>query len=207
MRPGFMPKVLFTPFCILCIILLTSFESKDLLNKPMPSLSAKTLDGIVINRDYFKGHCTLVSFMYIGCMPCMNEIGLLNRLKNEYANYPHFQILCIARQMKTQMIDFNTDNKSVFSNIRRALNVPPIQYAIQPACGSDSSKIQKQGEHVTLVSECNTISDVYGIDAFPTIFLVDSDCVIRVINKGGPSQPNDTLFYNRLKKEISSFLQ
>jgi len=191
---------------ILLLLPFLSFNSDSLLNRPMPLLANKTLDGKIIDNNYFKGHITIVSFMFIGCMPCMNEIGLLNKLNKEYHTDSRLQILCIARQMKEQMLQFNSDGKTMFSQLRKALNVDPITYSIQPACSNEKSNMDSMGNNVSLKSECNTISDIYGVDRYPTIFFVDEEGIIRKIYTGGPPAKNDTAYYNKLKIEIDSLL-
>lgn len=191
---------------ILLLLPLLSFSSDSLLNRPMPLLVNKTLDGKTIDKSYFKGHITVVSFMFIGCMPCMNEIGLLNKLNKEYHTNSGLQILCIARQMKEQMLQFNSDSKTMFSQLRKALNVDTISYSIQPACNNETSNMDSAGNNVSLKSECNTISDIYGVDRYPTIFFVDGEGIIRKIYTGGPPAKNDTAYYNKLKIEIDSLL-
>jgi len=191
---------------ILLLLPFLSFNSDSLLNRPMPLLANKTLDGKTIDNNYFKGHITIVSFMFIGCMPCMNEIGLLNKLNREYHTNSGLQILCIARQMKEQMLQFNSDSKTMFSQLRKALNVDTITYSIQPACSNEKSNMDSMGNNVSLKSECNTISDIYGVYRYPTIFFVDREGIIRKIYIGGPPAKNDTAYYNKLKIEIDSLL-
>lgn len=185
---------------------LMSFDRSSLLNHPMPVLSNETLDGKVIDANYYKDHLTIVSFMYIGCPPCMNEIGLLNRITREYRSDSRVQVLCIARQMKKQMVQFNSNEQTVFSSLRKAMGAEPIEYAIQPACNDGKSTMDSIDGNVTLKSECTTIEDVYGVDAFPTIFFVDNKGIIRKIQHGGPAEKNDSSFYHELKGVVDSLL-
>ena len=176
------------------------------VNDPVPLLPNKTLDGKTIDENYYKGHITLVSFMFIGCVPCMNEIGVLNKIKKEYTANKQFQMLCVARQMKQQMVQFNATDSSIFSRIRRAMNVDSIQYSIQPACNDEASKILTEGNHITVKSECTTLEEKYGITSFPTIFYVDKKGIVRKIKQGGPPAQNDTFFYKEVKRDIDSLL-
>ena len=188
---------------------LSSLAQHPLLNKPMPLLPAKTLDGKTIDAQYYKGHITVVSFMYIGCPPCMNEIGMLNRLNDEYKSR-HVQFLCVARQMREQMVQFNDDSTSLFGKLRKALGVPPMNYSIQPACADAESKMIKGGsdseQHIDMKSECSTITDVFGVTAFPTAFFVNKQGVIRTIKRGGPPNQHDEHFYEEMKARIDSML-
>lgn len=172
----------------------------------MPVLPAQTLDGKMIDADYFKGHLTVVTFMYIGCPPCMHEIATLNRLHKTYGPGGKVQVLCIARQMREQMIQFNGDGKNLFSSVRDALGAEPIQYAIQPACPDAASKMEVKGDDTRLKSECSIIEDTYGIQSYPTIFYVDGKGIIRKMRKGGPAKSNSESFYNELKSDVDSLL-
>jgi len=201
-----MKKTFLVLFLSLLLLPLASFDSQNLVGHPMPLIANKTLDGKVVNENYFKRHVTIVSFMYIGCMPCMNEISVLNRLNREFSPDPRFQIICVARQTKEQMMQFNSDDKTLFGKIRKALNTDSIEYAILPACSDEKSKMDSSGNHITMKSECNTITEKYGIDAFPTTFFLDKKGIIRKIDKGGPPDKNDTLFYAHLKEGIDVLL-
>ena len=185
-------------------------HAQQLLNHPIPLLPNKTLDGRTIDHHYYNGHLTIVSFMYIGCLPCMNEISVLNRINDEYAATGKVQVLCVARQMKDQMILFNSTNKSDFSLVKKALGADSIRYAIQPACKDAKSNIEISGDGeskgVYLKSECTTIEETFGVSSYPTIFYVDKNAIVRKIHKGGPPRNNDTAFYKMLKHEIDSLL-
>ena len=139
-------------------LLFLSFDKEGMLNHPIPLLPNKTLDGKVIDEYYYKGHVTIVSFMYIGCLPCMDEINTLNKIYDEYSSNKQLQVLCVARQMREQMVAFNGNNKTIFSKIRNAWGVDPIKYSIQPACNDSISMIEKNTDDtMTLKSECATI--------------------------------------------------
>jgi thiol-disulfide isomerase/thioredoxin len=185
---------------------LVSFQPEELLNKPMKLLPNKTLDGKTVDADYYKGHVTIVSFMFIGCMPCMNEIGTLNRINKEYAAGGKVQVLCVARQMRSQMVDFNSSAQTMFSMLRKAMHVDSIAYPIQPGCADAKSSMVNEGNNVSLKSECTTLEDVYGITSFPMTYFVDKKGMVRKIDKGGPTQQNDENYYNELKKEVEALM-
>jgi alkyl hydroperoxide reductase subunit AhpC len=191
------------------VLPLCSFEPDTLLNKPMPLMKTATVAGKVVDETYYRGHVTVVSFMYIGCLPCMNEIALLNKLKKEYAEMG-VQVLCVAAQMKQQMIDMNADGTTMFSKLRMAMGAEAIRYDIQPACPDAVSKMQQSGDsenqNITLRSECDVITDVYGVHSFPTLFYVDKKGVIRKIKKGGPGEKNDMALYAELKADVDKLL-
>lgn len=203
-------KTTITLFSLAIFVLaLLSFDNKnELLNHPMPLLANKTLDGKTIDADYYRGHVTVVSFMYIGCFPCMNEISVLNKINDNYKSNRQVQVLCVAKQMRQQMIEFNSDEKSLYSAIRKAESADPIRYSIQPACKDTVSKTVMGDEHTAteLKSECNTIETTYGFTAFPTIFFVDKKGIIRKIHTGGPDHRDDAATYNSIKTEVEALL-
>ncbi len=168
----------------------------------------KTLEGKVIDADYYKGHVTIVSFMYIGCFPCMNEISILNKIKEDYSSNRQLQVLCVARQMRQQMVEFNSNNKTLFSRMRIALGADSIKYEIQPACNDGQSTMEKDStaNYISIKSECSTIEDNYYFTAYPTVFYVDKKGIVRSIHTGGPGSKNDPIFYDEVKKEIDLLL-
>src|SRR5215217_6477665 len=131
----------------LCGFLL-SFDRAGLVGQPMPIIPGQTLEGQNVDADYFRGHITLVTFMYIGCPPCMNEIAALNRIQRDFAADSIVRVLCIARQTAQQMQQFNAEDGSVFSQIRKAFRSESIQYAVLPACAESDSKIVRTGESI-----------------------------------------------------------
>ncbi len=167
------------------------------------------MDGQSIDEAYFKGHLTVVSFMYVGCPPCMNEISLLNKLSDDYAA-KGVQVLCVAMQTRQQMDEFNNTGKGTYGLIRKALKIDSIRYTIQPACSDAPDNITKSGsdsdQHISIGRQCSTIKEVYGITSYPTIFFVDKDGIIRKTKKGGPGKMNDMAFYAELKKEVDAQL-
>lgn len=191
---------LFT-FCVLC-----SFDKAGPEGKAMPLLPGKTLKGHTMNAAYFKGHVTLVNFMYIGCPPCMNEIGAMNRLYHDYAGNNKFQMLCIARQTNAQMNSFNAAGASLYSRIRTALGAEPIAYDILAACEGNASHTDTTGENIRISKECNIIEEIYGVDSYPTAWFVDKNGIVRKVSHGGPASKDDKEFYTRMKKEIDAML-
>lgn len=199
-------QVLIPLLALLALPVFLSLDNERLLNRPVPLLLNKTLDGRTIDEAYYRGHITLVSFMYIGCPPCMNEINILNRIEQEYRSDGRVQLLCVARQMRRQMLDFNSTNETLFSKMRKVFGADSIRYAIQPACNDTTSKMVTNGDHVNIKSECTTIEERYGIEAYPTMLYVDRKGLVRKVARGGPAQKNDSAFYNGVKAELDKLL-
>jgi thiol-disulfide isomerase/thioredoxin len=190
---------------------LCSFDSYSLVGHPMPLLPAKTLDGKTVDAHYFEGHVTVVVFMAFGCIPCMYEINVLNKISDEYAA-KGVQVLCIARQMCDQVMQFNSeDKKSYFYMLRNAMKAEPMRYAVQPACADKQSTMQVSedgngSKNITLKVECNTLEETYGVTGVPVTFYVDKNGIIRKTAGGGPGKPNDPDYYKKVKNEIDQML-
>lgn len=196
--------------CVSAFISL-AFITQGLVGHPPPLLPAKTLDGKTVDEGYYKGHVTIVSAMYIGCLPCMYEISTLNRIKRDYAGDNRVQILCMARQMRSQMVDFNSDEKNLMNSIRKAIGAERIEYDIQPACEDAPSKMEQKvtGDsdvYINIKSECSIIEEQFGIRSYPTILFIDKKGVVRNVHTGGPGKNNDTTFYDKIKKEVDELL-
>lgn len=55
-----------------------------LIGTSLPSFSAKTIDGTIINKDYFKGKITIINFWFSTCSPCIAEIPGFNIVMEKY---------------------------------------------------------------------------------------------------------------------------
>ena len=50
----------------------------------LPDFTATTMDGKIIDRNYFIGKVTLINFWMKTCKPCISEIPGLSKLKDEF---------------------------------------------------------------------------------------------------------------------------
>lgn len=179
----------------------------SLLHKQAPTWQGNTTSGKQIDASYYKGRVTLVTFMYIGCPPCMNEINMLNRLQQEYKTDTRVQILAVARQTTQQMADFNATNNTILSKIRQALGVEPIAYEILPVCGDNGTALDTNSAVITISSECDILERTLGIQMYPTTIFIDKAGIVRTVQTGGPMSKTDDSFYNeKLKKQIDQLL-
>ena len=171
-----------------------------LLNKKVPALVAVASNGQRIDTNYFKGKVTLISFMFIGCPPCMKEAPALNQLYNEVSS-DTLQMLCIAPHTATQMADYNSDATNRFSLIRKANGVDPIPYLVVPEC-----TMLKEGRAPNMIGpECNTLSSQFLVSGYPATLLVDRKGIIRNVYQGFSSDPAYAArFKARLKVAIKN---
>ncbi len=175
-------------------------DSYLLLNKKVPAIVALASNGQRIDTNYFKGKVTLISFMFIGCPPCMKEAPALNQLYKEVSP-DTLQMLCIAPHTAAQMSDYNSDASNRFSLIRKANGVDPIPYPIVTEC-----MLPKAGRAPNVVGpECNTLSSQFLVSGYPATLLVDRKGIIRHVYQGFSLDPTYAArFKARLKAAIKN---
>ncbi len=178
----------------------TSNDPNLLLNKKVPTLVAIASNGQRIDTNYFNGKVTLISFMFIGCPPCMKEAPALNQLYQELSP-DTLQMLCIAPHTAAQMADYNSDATNRLSLIRKANGVDPILYPIVSEC-----TMPKEGRAPNAIGpECNTLSSQFLVSGYPATLLVDRKGIIRTVYQGFSLDPAyATRFKARLKVAIKS---
>ncbi len=69
----------------------TSTSSKpekvyELVGKPFPSFTLKTLSGQTVKLSDYKGLPVVINFWFNGCIPCAKEMPVLNQIEKRYAN-------------------------------------------------------------------------------------------------------------------------
>jgi peroxiredoxin len=60
------------------------WEADELIGKPAPDFTLRTLDGKPFTLSSFKGKVVLVNFWVSWCPPCKDEFPAMNRLYNKY---------------------------------------------------------------------------------------------------------------------------
>lgn len=61
-------------------------EHKCYVGLKLPEFELMTLDGELINHDYFEGKITVINFWFAVCPPCIAEIPGLSEVARKYAN-------------------------------------------------------------------------------------------------------------------------
>lgn len=69
----------------------------------IPTFSAKDINGKVQNVDY-KDKLTLLSFWFISCPPCVEEIPFLNTLRETYKG--KLEVISICRDREPEIFEF-----------------------------------------------------------------------------------------------------
>jgi peroxiredoxin len=156
-------------------------DENKLLNQSFPEIKGQTINGSKIDKAYFKGKVTLVNFMFIGCLPCMKEIGTLNKLyRNNKTNWD-FQILGIAANTADQLKHFNSEDTTIYSRIRKTLKTEPIAYELLAGCEKEKEKPAN-----SLGAECPELSQKFSFNGYPISFLIDKKGIVRKIYPGFP---------------------
>lgn len=175
-----------------------SLPENKLLGRPMPEITGQTLSGKPINQAYFTGKVTLVNFMFVGCMPCMKEISVLNKLHFNNKATPAFQVLGVSANTAEQLNRFNAENDTtIYSRIRKIFKAAPIAYDLMPECEK-----RKPFPENSLGAECQVISRKFKTNGYPVSFLIDKKGTIRKVFPGFP-MPKDALTFNEKGEMIS----
>ena len=180
---------------------------EEMKDKMIPTFSRISLSGKYWNNDSLKGKVTLIAFWYIGCIPCMREISLLNKLHREYSKSKDFLLISMAPQIKEDLSSFNNDSvKNVFSTVRSYFKAEPIEYEIIPTC--DVHGKRKDTTNFYLMPECENIIQDFKVWGYPQIFISDKKGFIRFVHGGFAQEPSALdFFFNLYKTEIDELLK
>ncbi|MBK7888601.1 MAG: TlpA family protein disulfide reductase [Bacteroidetes bacterium] len=163
----------------------------------IPSFTGKTLDNKPVDSLYFKDKLTLISFFYIGCAPCMREIPVLNRLQKHYAGKP-VQLLAIGSHPPAQLAVFDPGDSSNTEIISR-YRTEKIHYDILPECTDESTSGN--------ASRCFTLSRLFGVNAYPTSFIINGRGEILMTTEGFPMRENAEETFQEMVKMVDGYLK
>jgi thiol-disulfide isomerase/thioredoxin len=188
----------------ICFIL-SGLKDNLLLDKTVPTFSGLTLDNKKIDSTFYKGKVTVINFWSIGCKPCMKELPFLEQLDSIFPDET-FQILSIAPHSRERLAAFNSDKPSQYSGFRKAIGAKTIKFSIMPQCELTKRNPNDSATLLTLAFDCEEISKLFGVDLYPSTFIVDKDGVIRHIHFGYPMEESDSEYKKMLTKEIQNLL-
>lgn len=160
---------------------------------PAPRLQGKTLSGIHADSAFTKGKLTILSFFYIGCMPCMKEIPVLNRLKDHFVGRP-VQIVAVAPHTARQLNAWNTPEQTA------AYRTEPIRYEVLPEC---PDSLDRPG----FSPICYSLSRRFGVNAYPTSVFIGPQGDLLMNVEGFPLRENMDETLNELVKMVEEFLE
>ncbi|MBD1395382.1 TlpA family protein disulfide reductase [Mucilaginibacter glaciei] len=79
---------------------------QNMVGKPAPAFTAKTIDGKKVDLASLKGKVIVVNFWFVGCLPCEEEMPLLNKLTDQYKDNPNVVFLAFANSTKGSVKSF-----------------------------------------------------------------------------------------------------
>lgn len=177
---------------LLLIVFASQVRAQD--GFPLPAIDGRTLSGIQVDSNFFKGKVTLISFFYIGCPPCMKEIPVLNRLQ-ERLGARGLRILGIAPHHADQLRLFYPGD-----SVRLAqYHTEAIRYEILPECPPDNL--------TDMAPRCYTFSRQMGVQAWPTAFIVNRQGRIVMTKEGFPMRENMEETIEELVREMEGYLR
>jgi peroxiredoxin len=121
MKKIFLLKILALLFGFQCFILKaqSSNESylakvallKEMEGKPAPFFEATTVSGKKVSNQSLKGKTVVLNFWFVGCVPCQEEMPLLNRLTQTYQDKDDIIFLSFSRSSKSETKKFLSKNE------------------------------------------------------------------------------------------------
>src|SRR5690606_27970963 len=88
------------------------------IDKPFPDFLLKNLKGEEITLDDLKGRPTIVNFWFTSCAPCIAEMPVLNKIKNEYSS--DFNFIALTYEAKENINKFLEKHEFNFNHIVEA---------------------------------------------------------------------------------------
>jgi len=158
-----------------------------------PALQGTTLSGVSADSTFTTGKLTILSFFYIGCMPCMKEIPVLNRLREHFKNRP-VQVVAVAPHTARQLREWNT-----VENTAR-YRTEPISYEILPECGDT---LDKTG----FSPVCYALSRRFGVSAYPTSVFIGPAGELLMNVEGFPMRENQDETLQELIRTVEGLLE
>ena len=95
-----------------------SFHPDKYLRKELPFPIHQTLTGDNVDISSLKGKPTLINFWFTSCAPCIDEMPILNRLKDKYGDSVNF--IAITFESKEKVSKFLKKYNYTFSQIAGA---------------------------------------------------------------------------------------
>ena len=94
----------------------------DHLNEKFPLMKMAKLDGNSLQTTELIGKKTLINFWFTNCQPCLDEIPILNEIKNEM-NSEKFNFLAITFQDEAEIKEFLKSNDYHYIHIVNSRNL------------------------------------------------------------------------------------
>jgi thiol-disulfide isomerase/thioredoxin len=177
-----------------------TYQTYRFLDKPVPEFRKTTLSGRPITRETFKGHVTLINFWSYGCLGCMAEIPVLNRLHSQYKDDDQVQFLAFFRDSMA----FGDHNQRLY----KSQMVDPDIAKMAPI---SAFPIEPKSEKFSFpqVPNSGEITSLFNVWTFPTTMIIDEEGIIRYIQYGmrmelGPKDADyfPEFTFEKLKRKV-----
>ncbi|MFA6085817.1 TlpA family protein disulfide reductase [Mucilaginibacter sp.] len=93
---------------------------QNMVGSPAPEFNAKTIAGKQVDLKTLKGKVIVVNFWFVGCLPCEEEMPLLNKLTDEYKSNPDVVFLSFANSEKSTVKSFFKRKKFSYQTVTDA---------------------------------------------------------------------------------------
>lgn len=94
------------------------FDPDNYIDKVFPVSSLVTLDNKPITINDLKGKPTLINFWFANCKPCIEEMPVLNKIKEQFKDRVNF--VAITYETKEKVLDFLKKHNYTFTQIAGA---------------------------------------------------------------------------------------
>lgn len=181
------------------ILIITVFSillaSWTLTNK-FPKINYTTTHGKSITNEYFNDTTTIVVHFFIGCPGAMILVKDLQILEAE--GELNSQVLLIAENTDDQILQFNSDEKNMWSRIRKYFGVGIITNDIVGEC--EKGKVEVINGDTIVGSQCKKLSKKLNIESSPTTYRINGKGEITGSFEGYASSSNVAYFEKKWRE-------
>lgn len=146
-----------------------------LLGKPVPDFSATSIDGKIIDADYFKNKTTVVVFMSPGCVPCRYELPKLDQWTKTFSK-DTFQILLLYDSDASYTRDFRSAKSKKYGKIKKKFTLDSLAFDCVAECAMPDRRI--------IGKSCMAVAGKFNVQGWPSTFFVSKDGIIRNFESG-----------------------
>lgn len=172
----------------------TTYPAYKLINQKVPVLNKKSIDGIVIDSNYFKNKITILTFFGFGCGPCYSELRLLDEIRKKYPR-EKYQILLIGDSSENDLMDLRSKQSKKNRKIKRKLGLDSLAFDMVADCPDHPVK--------PFSKSCKGSTDTFYVTALPSTFFINENAVIKSFCHGfsmGRDKIWDDYFYSKLQE-------
>jgi thioredoxin-related protein len=119
----------------------------------------------------------MVIMAHLGCPAAMLLFKDLETLKTD-----QLQILIILEDSRQQVLDFNSTDKNLWSDVRNYFKLNPVEQVIIAEC--EASKIKHSGNDIRIETQCRKLAKKIKTKDSPTLVKVNEKGEITTIIKG-----------------------